>query len=70
METFYPDYFNDDLDADPVNEYTEHDAMEDEFEFGCHFPDECVMPGLHFRSECHTAEMIEAYEAAGIAEEE
>ncbi len=28
--------------------------------FGCCFPKECQMSGLHFMSECHTAEMYEA----------
>jgi len=23
----------------------------------------CLMPGLHFRSECHTVEMVEDYES-------
>jgi hypothetical protein len=36
---------------------------DDEDDFGCWFPDECCMPGLHMRSECHTAEMIEAFNA-------
>lgn len=25
---------------------------------GCVFPGECCMPGPHFESECHTAEML------------
>ena len=28
---------------------------------GCCFPDRCLMPGEHLRSECHTAEMLENY---------
>lgn len=28
-------------------------------EFGCLYPDKCCMPGLHMRSECHTAEDYE-----------
>ena len=28
-------------------------------EVGCLFPDKCCMPGEHFMSECHTAEMME-----------
>lgn len=27
--------------------------------FGCCYPGECCMPGLHMLSECHTAEDIE-----------
>ena len=27
----------------------------------CAFPDKCLMPGEHTRSECHTAEMYEEY---------
>lgn len=27
---------------------------------GCCFPGECLMPGAHLLSECHTAEMYEA----------
>lgn len=42
------------------------DAGEDDpqggFLLDCGDP-ECVMPGPHFRSECHTAEMIEATNA-------
>ena len=25
----------------------------------CAFPGQCLMPGEHFQSECHTAEMLE-----------
>lgn len=27
--------------------------------FGCCFPGHCLMPGLHFKSECHTVDMLE-----------
>ena len=27
---------------------------------GCCFPNECLMPGWHTTSECHTIEMMEA----------
>jgi len=30
--------------------------------WGCLFPEECVMPGRHLKSECHTAEMLERQE--------
>jgi hypothetical protein len=33
-----------------------------EDEIGCLFPGECCMPGEHHKSECHTAEHLEAYE--------
>lgn len=29
---------------------------------GCQFPGECCMPGPHYESECHTAEMLMAQE--------
>ena len=33
---------------------------DDDLEEGCCFPGECLMPGEHFRSECHTVAMMEA----------
>lgn len=33
-----------------------------EGEIRCLFPGECCMPGEHRKSECHTAEDLEAYE--------
>jgi hypothetical protein len=36
------------------------DNFDDDNQEGCCFPSECCMPGSHLRSECHTAEMIEA----------
>jgi hypothetical protein len=35
--------------------------------FGCVMPGRCCMPGMHYPSECHTAEMIEAIEAEVLA---
>jgi hypothetical protein len=35
---------------------------QEEERWGCLFPDECLMPGEHTKSECHTAEMLEEYE--------
>jgi hypothetical protein len=35
-------------------------------EFGCCYPGECCMPGLHYIDECHTAE---AYEGMGAEED-
>jgi len=31
-------------------------------EFGCCFPNECLMVGWHMRCECHTIEMLLAIE--------
>lgn len=31
-------------------------------EYECQFPSECCMPGVHHKSECHTADMIEDQE--------
>lgn len=41
------------------------DLFDDEEEdgFGCCYPGECCMPGLHMLSECHTAADIEAHNA-------
>ncbi len=39
-------------------------------DYGCEFPGECLMPGYHIRAECHTAEMMEKYEADAVATEE
>ena len=36
----------------------DHDYDDDGL--GCCYPGECCMPGLHMRSECHTAADIEA----------
>lgn len=30
-------------------------------DWGCLYPGKCLMPDLHFESECHTAEDMEAY---------
>ncbi len=40
--------------------YCEYDCDEDDRAIGCLFPSQCCMPGFHFPSECHTADMIEA----------
>jgi len=29
---------------------------------GCLFPEECLMPGYHYRCECYTREMVEDFE--------
>ena len=39
-------------------------------ESGCLFPDRCLMPGLHFTSECHTVEDIELQEEENNGDEE
>ena len=56
----------DDFDSDDVEEQhdvlSDDDSDDDDFEDDdCCFPGECCMPGFHPRSECHTAEMLEAY---------
>lgn len=37
--------------------YSDEDGYEEDF--GCCL-DDCIMPGLHFPSECHNSEMLEA----------
>ena len=37
-----------------------YDFEDNDGDFGCLFGAKCCMPGLHFRSECYTAEMYEA----------
>jgi len=59
-ETWARDEFMDE-GADGEGEAGVYDGS-DEFVICCTDP-ECVMPGPHFRSECHTAEMIEATNA-------
>lgn len=39
-------------------------------DFGCCLLGQCLMPGLHFPSECHTIEMYESYLEEALAEEE
>lgn len=48
----------DDYERDP--EYD--DETPEEWQRKCCFPGECCMPGEHYAHECHTAEMLEAYE--------
>lgn len=38
------------------------DPDEERETFGCVFPGQCCMPGLHYPSECHTVEMIQDME--------
>jgi hypothetical protein len=40
-----------------------------EDEIGCLFPGECCMPGEHRKSECHTAEDLEALGREATGEE-
>ncbi|MDQ2732279.1 MAG: hypothetical protein M3Y56_11515 [Armatimonadota bacterium] len=51
-----PNGFDDDLD----DERSSYSHSEDD-EPGCLFPKECLMPGCHHKSECHTLEMLEQY---------
>lgn len=56
------EFWDDDEDPGCVSE------VEDERERpGCVFPGRCLMPGLHYPSECHTVEMIEAIEAEALS---
>lgn len=34
--------------------------MDEDDEFGCCFPDRCLMPGEHLKSECHDVAIMEA----------
>lgn len=52
LEDLYGRDLDDDEDFD--------DEPRERQDFGCCFPGECCMPGLHFPSECHTAAMYEA----------
>lgn len=51
----------------------DRERHDEEHSFGCHFPDRCLMPGEHMKSECHDVAMIEAqnaeYEALEIGED-
>lgn len=49
-------FYDDDLD-DEVSGGDE----DDDRDFGCCFPDRCLMPGEHLRSECYDVEMAEAW---------
>lgn len=52
--------------GDPVDYMAEPD--EDDAE-GCCFPDRCLMPGTHLRSECHDLAMMENLEEDRAGEE-
>jgi hypothetical protein len=54
-----PDFWDDDEDPGCCSE---------SHAFGCVLPGECCMPGPHYPSECHSAEMIEAMEAEAAGE--
>lgn len=49
-------------DSDPVDKYWD-DLDRDEENQRCLFPGKCCMPGPHGSDECHTVEMIQAYES-------
>jgi hypothetical protein len=55
------------LDAPSNEDDGGYDEDEDdggyEMVFGCCFPGRCCMPGPHFKSECCTAEMMDAWAA-------
>lgn len=52
------DYFDEEYD-DP-DEWSDEDEEEDEWVLDCGDPNCCMNFGYHFRSECHTPEMVEA----------
>lgn len=55
-------YYSDGTVDENLTIGSDYEGEPSEDEEGCCFPDECCMPGLHMKSECHTAEMIEDYE--------
>ena len=59
MDSDTDDFYN-----EFAEEWCENDAWQ--WEVGCCFPDNCCMPGVHFKGECHTAEMLEAEEKAAV----
>ena len=48
--------FNDEEESDGWEDSDSHECDAPV----CVFPGKCVMPGEHFASECHTAEMMQA----------
>lgn len=52
------DYYN---SLSDYEDYMRGDEEETDPDFDCCFPDRCLMGGLHYRSECYTAEGMEAY---------
>lgn len=49
-------------DAAGLDDYEEEeDRTDDEDAWECEFPDRCLMPGDHMRSECYTREMAEEW---------
>jgi hypothetical protein len=45
-----------------VSDYDYDDEdLDDVYRWTCCFPGKCLMPGEHLRDECHTIEMIEAF---------
>ncbi len=49
-------------------EDSERDDEDDLRDGGCLYPGKCCMPGYHYASECHTAEMMADYMAECAAE--
>lgn len=48
-------------DDDWLEDYDADDRGRDEDAWFCEFPDECLMPGRHMRSECYTRKMAEEW---------
>ena len=50
-----------DYDEDEWDDEEDYEEEDDPFYYcGCDLPG-CIMPGEHYRSECHTAEDAQAY---------
>lgn len=54
--------YDDDPNTDERDKYDEE--VDEMHEIGCCFPGECIMPGEHFRYECHTVQMAQDAERA------
>ncbi len=46
---------------EPVSGAEEDELLDELGDIGCLFPCNCLMPGVHYTGECHTAEMLEDY---------
>jgi hypothetical protein len=49
-----------DSEADQFYNYLDDEEDDEREKWTCAFPERCLMPGEHMRSECHTVEMLEA----------
>ncbi len=53
----------DGVDTDLEYDGIDLSRIESEDDYVCELPGECIMPYPHMRSECHTAEMLESFNA-------